>query len=134
MYLKIFIQVFPDSFQLYTGMGKFAGTPCGLAGTFLEFAGILRFSMNIRLKKLKMGLATHCNKGYNSYKNDFAKLFKEIICGDLAQTLAGTAWQGSKFTGTLLRPSQILGKYPDLKAYEVVPPILYLCLNITGEN
>ncbi|THU99612.1 hypothetical protein K435DRAFT_794768 [Dendrothele bispora CBS 962.96] len=104
-------------------MGKFAGTPCGLAGTFLEFAGILEyniFSMNIRLKKIKMGLATHCNKGYNSYKKIFARLFKETqyftlqcfdrICRNLAQILTGTT-QGSKFAGTLHRPSQILGKY-----------------------
>ncbi|THU91821.1 hypothetical protein K435DRAFT_800962 [Dendrothele bispora CBS 962.96] len=61
-----------------------------------------------------MGLATHCNKGYNSYKKIFARLFKEMqkrvsvlkssspegprkvparwlcTCGDLAGTLAGT--------------------------------------------
>ncbi|THU89125.1 hypothetical protein K435DRAFT_802964 [Dendrothele bispora CBS 962.96] len=54
----------------------------------------------------KIGLATHCNKGYNSYKKIFARLFKEMqyftlqcfdrICGNLAQILTGTA-PGSNF-------------------------------------
>ncbi|THU80714.1 hypothetical protein K435DRAFT_809664 [Dendrothele bispora CBS 962.96] len=64
-----------------------------------------------------MGLATHCNTGYNSYKKIFARLFKEMqyftlqrfdrICRNLAQIFTDTA-QGSKLAGTYRDLAQTL--------------------------